>query len=359
MGNDRALRSDHPERRRLPVDLLGVVFLAVVANLAMATPGISDSPLRAIVGLPYVLLLPGYALIAALFPEAGHPPGDTRKPGEALTAGRSTTVEPSAVSDSRPASRGIDGVERVALSFALSIAIVPLLAIGLTLSPLGFAVPTLVTALNAFILGNLVIATLRRWRRPMESRFYVPYRQWWATGSAHITGRASGTNAVLNVGLAIAIVFAVGTLSAAMVMPPDGEEYTEFYVLGEEAGGDLVAAGYPESLVVGEPAPVHLGIENYEREDVKYDVVIQLQRVEQSEDQTVVSHRTEVDRFSVVVGHNETWSGQQDVIAGDDLTGSDLQLVFLLYHDDVPDTPTRDNAYRDLFLWVDVGDPAE
>jgi uncharacterized membrane protein len=69
------------------------------------------SPVRIILGLPLVLFLPGYALIAALFPRKDD----------------------------------LDGIERIALSFGLSIAISPLLGLGLNYTPFGLRFYVIVT----------------------------------------------------------------------------------------------------------------------------------------------------------------------------------------------------------------------
>ena len=54
--------------KRIPSDLLIVMGLVLLTDLFVLTPGLSESVLRNILGLPLVLFLPGYALIAALFP---------------------------------------------------------------------------------------------------------------------------------------------------------------------------------------------------------------------------------------------------------------------------------------------------
>lgn len=51
---------------------------------------------------------------------------------------------------------------------------------------------------------------------------------------------------------------------------------------------------------------------------------------------------------------DETSIWAQELAVSDELTGDDLRLVFLLYDGPVPDTPTRENAYRSVHLWVDV-----
>ncbi|MDD4498015.1 MAG: DUF1616 domain-containing protein, partial [Methanosarcinaceae archaeon] len=76
--------------RKIPSDLLGVVCLVLLTNLFILVPGLNETFIRTALGLPLVLFLPGYALIAALF----------------------------------AAENNLDGIERIALSFGLSIAVV-------------------------------------------------------------------------------------------------------------------------------------------------------------------------------------------------------------------------------------------
>jgi hypothetical protein len=101
------------------------VVLVVCTVLAMTVPGVKETPVRIVLGLPYVLFVPGYALIAALFPEGSERPGD----------------QDTEATDSEPAAdierQGIDGIERVALSFGLSIAVVPLVGLVLNFTTWG------------------------------------------------------------------------------------------------------------------------------------------------------------------------------------------------------------------------------
>ena len=77
--------------RKFSFDLLLIAIFVALTNIFILVPSFSASYIRIILGLPMVLFFPGYALIAALF----------------------------------PAKSDLDGIERTALSFGLSIAVVP------------------------------------------------------------------------------------------------------------------------------------------------------------------------------------------------------------------------------------------
>ncbi|WP_048077056.1 DUF1616 domain-containing protein, partial [Halorubrum sp. AJ67] len=157
--------------RRLPADLAATVVFTLATLATVFVPVVNETPLRVAFGLAFVLFLPGYAFIAALFPEAGTgaSDGESSTSGDASDAGASTEDasdaagstaeagdEPSPVPGTAAAERaseadstsataalgspdrsGIDGIERVALSFGLSIAVVPLIGLVLNFTPWG------------------------------------------------------------------------------------------------------------------------------------------------------------------------------------------------------------------------------
>jgi len=54
--------------KKIPSDLFIIMGLVLLTDIFVLTPGINETMFRNILGLPLVLFLPGYALIAALFP---------------------------------------------------------------------------------------------------------------------------------------------------------------------------------------------------------------------------------------------------------------------------------------------------
>lgn len=98
--------------------------MALGAILSIYIPILNASPLRVLLALPLVLFIPGYVLIAALF----------------------------------PSNEDIDLLERIALSFGLSIAVVPLIGLGLNYTPWGIRLDPIVTSLALFTLAMVLIA---------------------------------------------------------------------------------------------------------------------------------------------------------------------------------------------------------
>ena len=109
--------------RNIAFDLKLAVFWVCLAAAAIYLPVLSASPVRVAVALPMILFVPGYVLIAALF----------------------------------PSNREIDGIERVALSFGLSIAVVPLIGLALNYTPFGIRLDPIVASLSVFTLALVLM----------------------------------------------------------------------------------------------------------------------------------------------------------------------------------------------------------
>ncbi len=124
-------------------DLLAAILLAL-ATLFFTLTSMGDiSVVRIPLGLAMVLFVPGYALIAALFPKKDD----------------------------------LDGIERLALSFGLSIAVVPLIGLGLNYTPWGIRLTPVVISLAFFTIAMTAVAYWRRMALAAEDRFAVPFRE--------------------------------------------------------------------------------------------------------------------------------------------------------------------------------------
>jgi len=357
-----------PGVRRLPADLAAVLGIVVAVNVAVFLPLVNETPLRVVLGLPFVLFVPGYACIAALFPETGKSPTDGLDTAGADTEEADEEVAAEKLGGIRD--RGIDGIERVALSFGLSIAIVPLIGLGLSFTPWGIRLVPIMVATSGFAVGATWIAARRRRELPPEDRFRVPYRAWLDTTRAELLEPESQTDAALNVLLILSVALAVSSVGYAVAVPTQGEAFTEFYLLTEDENGELVAADYSTEFTAGESRDLVIGIGNQEHEPVNYTVIVELQRVafETTDGKSnptgsdaidnVTSVRVveteELRRFQTQLTHNETRERPHTIRPT--LVGENMRLTFLLYRGPPPENPGVDTAYRETHLWVTVTD---
>lgn len=323
--------------RTLPADLAAALLANLLTLLAVFLPVVKETPLRIVIGLPFVLFIPGYVLIAALFPER-----PTAVPESAPTDDTAETVP----------TEGIDGIERVALSFGTSIAVVPLIGLLLNFTPWGIRLGPIVASLTAFVVALTAIAADRRWELPEDERFRVPYKRWLASAKTEFLSPDTRTDGALNVILVVSLLLAFGAVGYAVAVPSPGEQFSEFYLLTEDDSGELTADNFPTEFTAGEPQPVVVGIGNHEQRPVTYTVVSSIQRVEQANNTTRVLEEERLQTYSTTLEHNKTRHRQHEVAPT--LTGEELRLVYLLYRGEPPANPTTSNAYRELHLWVNV-----
>ncbi|WP_277542870.1 DUF1616 domain-containing protein [Haloarcula laminariae] len=313
----------------LPTDLRLVVAAAALLWLVTLVPVLDESPLRVAVAVPFALFVPGYALIAALFPE---------RSGSA--AGRPDEDE----------SQGIDTLERAVLSFGASIALVPLSGLVLNFTPWGIRLVSILVALTALTLSLTGVAARRRGALPADERYDPAIVATVHAAIDELTDTDNRVDTALNVVLLLSVCLAAGSVAYAVTVPPDGESFTEFYLLTENESGDLTAEDYPENLTTGESQSIVVGIGNQEGQPTNYTVVTELQRVKLEGNQTVVTDQRELDRFSRHIGVNETVELRRQ-ITPTGLTGQRLRLQFRLYKE----TPSTDSPpYRETHLWVNV-----
>jgi uncharacterized membrane protein len=262
-------------------------------------PPLASLPVRIPLGLVMVLFLPGYALIAALFPQKDD----------------------------------IDGIERLALSFGLSIAVVPLMGLGLNYTPWGIRLVPVVISLCLFTAVMVFAAQLRRSALDQEERFSVDFRQFFrAIHSELINLRASRIDKALTVILVVTIILSVSALEYVVVTPKQGEKFTEFYILGP--GGKVY--DYPTNVTVGNKNTVIEGVVNHEYAEINYTIQLRLNN------STIMSQ-------DLTLQHNQTWEKLERYVL--EKPGDNQKLEFLLFKERNFTAP-----YRDLHLWINVSD---
>ncbi|WP_042666312.1 DUF1616 domain-containing protein [Haloferax sp. ATB1] len=324
--------------RAAPADLLAVVVAVVLTCGAVAVPGVRDTPLRIVLGLPFVLFVPGYAFVSALFPEAGR---SVTAAGDAGAGAGDRT--------------GIDGIERVALSFGTSIALVSLFGLGLNFTPWGVRLVPIVGSVGLFTVAAAVVGSRRRSALPESERFRVPSRSRVAGVKSNLFSPDSGTDAALSVAVVLCVVVAVGVGGYVVAAPGSGESFSEVYLLTENQSGQLAAEDYPTEFTAGESTPLTVAVDNHEGTTTDYVVVSQLQRVRVANNTTTVLEREPLTRYRPSVDADSTWRAEHAVTPT--MTGDRLRLTYLLYTESAPAEPTVQNAAQEVHLWVNVTDP--
>ena len=307
--------------KNIPKDLIVIAVWMLLAVLSIYVPFINETFIRVIFTVPVILFIPGYVLIAALFPEK----------------------------------KSIDGIERFALSVGLSIAVVPLICLVLNYTPFGIRLNPIVISLVLFTLIMMIITLYRRARLSDEEKFAVPFEKVKPALKEELFPKNQGKfDKALSIILIAAIIVAAVTTVFVIAFPKDGEKFTEFYILGE----DKMADDYPEKFPVNSQQFVWIGIGNHEYRDVTYTVETLLLNAEwdSATNSSVIHASMPLDRFEVSVLDNTTYL--EKYYFSVPYTGYN-RLEFLLYNETVPSASASaeekmDSSYRDLHLWIKV-----
>jgi uncharacterized membrane protein len=302
-------------------DLILILIWMVVTVCCIYIPVLNQSFLRVIFALPMILFIPGYTLIAALF----------------------------------PGKEDLDGLERLALSFGLSIAVVPLIGLILNYTPWGIRLDPIVISLVALTTVFTFLAQYRRSILPGENRFVVPFRKTFEDIKADIYKQGqSRSDKILSTVLIIAVVAAMGSTIYIIAVPKEGEKFTEFYILGP--GGK--AADYPTQFPAGQVQSLIIGIGNHEYRNVTYTVetILLNQTFNTTTNTSIISAYQPLDSFTATLVNNETREFPYNFTVNDNRYN---RLQFLLFNETVPSENVtgsdRINAsYRDLHLWITV-----
>lgn len=306
---------------RIFSDLKFIILWLIGAITCIYVPILNETSIRVLLALPLVLFIPGYALIAALF----------------------------------PTDEDLDLIERIALSFGLSIAVVPLIGLGLNYTPWGIRLDPIVISLSLFTIIMVLIAQGRRAMTDPDDRYQFPADEIMAgIREEFFPTEGNRTDKILSIILLISILAAIGTTIFVIVFPKEGEKFTEFYILGEKR----MAADYPDRLFIGEEYPMYIGVGNHEYRNVSYTIEVHQITMETDESGNVsyITRMNMTDRLSVAVPHNETVTLPYNLTAAD--KGYN-RIEFLLFNESVPDRSVWgmeriNQSYRDLHLWVKV-----
>lgn len=299
---------------RLPNGLLIIAILTILLVLTILV--IPSSFLRIVLGLPFLLYFPGYVLVAALFIRTG----------------------------------GMDGIEKIALSFGISIAVTALIGLVLNYTPWGIRLEPVLFTISAFNFILSGIAILRQRQHGVFKLFiehYLKLPGW----------EESLLNKILSIILVVAILSTMGVLIYTISFPKVGEHFTEFYILGLEGK----AIGYPTEFtlranrvinvrygdtattVSGTTGRVILGIVNHEQQQTTYSVSIQID----GKPVNIAYNRQNVARLNVIpLEQNEKW--ESEIGFAPMHIGKNQKVEFSLYKDGSAE------AYNSLHLWINA-----
>jgi uncharacterized membrane protein/LysM repeat protein len=278
------------------IDLALAMAWALATTLIVLLAPFAE-PARIGFGLVFVLFLPGYVLVAALYPRKDD----------------------------------LDLVERLALSLGLSIAVVPLIGLGLNYSPWGIRLNPILAFVTLFIVLAAGVAMYRRLMLPSAEAVGIPVNlalpKW---PRLRMVDRLLGLLLVLALaGLGVGAYF-LATSSAG------SEEFTEFYVLGPSGK----AEGYPRTVDIGDKFTLILGVVNHEGEEASYRA------------QATIAGRLAASLDSLHLESKEKW--ERPLTLTTTQPGHNQKVEFVLYKGD------NSVPYRTLHLWLDVeGSPPE
>jgi len=310
-------------RQEFPADLT-LIALWLAVNLGVIyLPILNETIAKPLLIIPFMFIIPGYCLIAALFP-------------------KNDDISPS---------------ERVALSIGLSIAVVPLIGLALNYTPFGIRLDPFVISLTVFILVMILVAHYRRDLLPREKRFRVPFNE--ITGTIRnslFPTEGSMVDRVLTVIITLAILASILITVYVIAVPKEGERFTEFFILGE----NKMASDYPDLIITGQNYPLFIGVGNHEYRDMTYTIETWavLTEFDNLTNSTTIIAMDPLDQLSLTLAQNETTIIPYNLSLYK--TGYN-RVESLLFNENVPGPEVtgsdRINAsYQDLHLWVTIRD---
>jgi uncharacterized membrane protein len=309
--------------QEFPADLALVVVWLAASVITIYLPGLNESPLRIVLALPVILFIPGYCLIAILFPK-----------NDDLSLG-----------------------ERIMLSIGFSIAIVPLIGFGLNFTPWGIRLEPIVIAIILLTWVMVLVAHYQRAVLPKEERFSVSFSA--IAGRIHqefLLKEERGVDRFLSVVLILIILVVILATVYVIVVPKEGaERFSEFYILGK----NKTAANYPYAIIPGGNYPLFIGVGNHEYRTMNYTIETWVLRTDFDNvtNSSTVVEMDPNDRFSLILAHNETKIIPFNLFV---IKPGYNRVEFLLFNESVPGPEVtgsdRINAsYRNLHLWVNNG----
>ena len=325
---------------KYPVDII----LCMLYNLILLPMSLLDigGILRIVLGLPFILFIPGYLLIFVLFP-------------------------------ARKTDEGINVIERIALSFGFSMAVVALIGFALNYTSGRIQSESGPISIFVFVIGIGTISLYRWFKTAPDERFTVSIDLSLLKSIGKLKSK-SKLDKTLIIILIASIIITAALFIYVMATPRTGEKFTAIYLLGP----DGTITNYPMTLSAGENATIIIGVTNHEYRTIDYTIEIWL--IDQTtfynestnENEDLYNNAWFIDKINVTLDYesidaNGLWKPQWEYnyTFNIDKVGEDFKFAFLLFT-----TPTEDysydkdyknimkqkinSAYEEVYLWIDV-----
>jgi uncharacterized membrane protein len=208
-----------------------LILIAAFTLLLFPAVALTTGPLRVVLSFLFVIFFPGYALLSALFPKHG----------------------------------SLSTIERIALSFGISIAAVTLIGFLLNFTPWGIKLDPILLSVAAFILICSAAGIIRQQLLPARLRFGIVLNINWS-GWKGVSRLQKGMSVT---GL-IAILAVLGYVAYSAAWLPQSQSPTEFYILNAEGK----AEDYPRQVKVSDQVGITIVVVNNETTPANYRVRI-------------------------------------------------------------------------------------
>lgn len=318
-------------REAIPTDLLLVVGYALLVD-ALVIASVGVGPVRFLLGTVFLFFVPGYAVVAALFP--GRP--------------RRSTVERTGSATLRDPHEGLLLSERVAISFGTSVALVPVVAVVLGALAMPLTMEAILGSLTVVVVGFAAIGAVRRIRLRPADRFH-PFGPGHTRGDGGQRTTSRGSTA-LAVGLVLAVGLAGGAFVYGIAAEPPSTQYTSATLVTASADGEYVASGYPTNGTVGEPVSLTLRVDNRQTSPANVSAIVALERPDESGEGVV--ERDRLTTLETELPPDGRWNASHQVAPT--FAGEDLRLAYYVYVGEVPSAIGPDTADHELYLRIDV-----
>jgi uncharacterized membrane protein len=238
-----------------------------------------------------LLFFPGYAVICALF----------------------------------PGKDDLGQLERIVLSFAFSMIIVPLIGFVLNFTPWGVQLLSCLISISFFIILMAIVAMYRRHQLSPQVQ-YMPFLELELSSFKQLPAQ----DKMMALMVVLAIVVTAASCSYFIASSQGGERYTEFYILNENG----LAGNFPQELEAGKAEKLIVGIVNHQQKEVTYSLNIEMQNIIKS------------TKGPLLLRDGEKWEETVEISAN--YPHEKLKVEFLLYRNG------ESEPYRVLHLWVTV-----